>query len=150
MNIPAVLARSVKTGLLLSAATSAVILIASKVENDDPWAAVNCIAHIVDGDDKTQPVHFSPRESLLGLGINTVAMLTWAVLYEGAIAALRLRPTPALAALTALKAWVIDYKIVPKRYTPGIEKRLSPPAVACSYLAFAAALALSPREDVSR
>jgi hypothetical protein len=150
MNITRIITAGLKTGLILSAATTAVILAASQAENKAPWAALNCIAHIVDGDEKTQPTDFSRRESSLGFLINATAMCTWAVLYEGALSALNLRSTPLTAAVTSLKAYVIDYKIVPKRYTPGIERRLSPPSVALSYVVFAAALALSPLWNRSR
>lgn len=138
------ISRGLKTGLFLAAATNATIMLASDEENGSPWAAVNAIAHIVDGDDKEQPREFSSRESLLGIGINGTAMAAWGVLYEGALLVTNTKSSPLTAVLAAASAYVIDYKIVPKRFTPGIENRLSAPALGLSYAAMVLMFALSP------
>ncbi len=138
------IARGLKTGLALAAATNASIMLASDEENGSPWAAINSIAHIVDGDEKEQPRDYSPRESLLGIGINGTAMAAWGVLYEGALLVTNTKSSPLTAVLAAASAYVIDYKIVPKRFTPGIENRLSAPALGFSYAAMALMFALSP------
>ena len=44
----------------------------------------------------------------------------------------------------ATAAYFIDYKVVPKQLTPGIEKRLSHRSVLLAYAALALGLALSP------
>ena len=138
------LTRGFKTGLALAAATNAVIMLASDKENGSPWAALNCVAHIVDGDDKEQPTDYAPRESRLGIFVNGTAMSAWGVLYEGALLVTNTKSSPLTAALAVGAAWVIDYKIVPKQFTPGIEKRLSPRSVLLSYLAMAVMFSLSP------
>ena len=138
------LTRGFKTGLALAAATNAVIMLASDKENGSPWAALNCVAHIVDGDDKEQPEDYAPRESRIGILVNGTAMSAWGVLYEGALLVTRTRSSPLTALLAVGAAWVIDYKIVPKRYTPGIEKRLSQRSVLLSYAAMAVIFTLSP------
>ena len=138
------LTRGFKTGLALAAATNAVIMLASDKENGSPWAALNCVAHIVDGDDKEQPEDYAPRESRIGILVNGTAMSAWGVLYEGALLVTRTRSSPLTALLAVGAAWVIDYKIVPKRYTPGIEKRLSQRSVLLSYVAMAVIFTLSP------
>lgn len=138
------LTRGLKTGLALATATNAAIMVASDRENGSPWAALNCVAHIVDGDDKEQPRDYSPRESGLGVLVNGTAMSAWGVLYEGALLPFGAKSTPITALVGAAAAYFIDYKIVPKRFTPGIERRLSHRSVLVSYAALAAALALSP------
>ena len=137
-------ARGLKTGFALAAATNAVIMLASDEENGSPWAALNCVAHIVDGDEKEQPTDYSPRESLLGITINGTAMAAWGVLYEGALLVTKTKSSPLTAILAVAAAYVIDYKVVPKQYTPGIEKRLSLPAIGMAYGAMAVMFALSP------
>ncbi len=136
--------RGLKTGMVLAAATNAVIMLASDKENGSPWAAVNAIAHIVDGDDKQQPMEYSPRESRLGIAINGTAMAAWGVLYEGALLVTKTKSRPFTAILAATSAYVIDYKIVPKRLAPGIETRLSQQSLLLSYGVMALAFALSP------
>ena len=138
------LTRGFKTGLVLAAATNAVIMLASDKENGSPWAALNCVAHIVDGDDKEQPEDYAPRESRIGILVNGTAMSAWGVLYEGALLVTRTKSSPLTALLAVGAAWVIDYKIVPKRYTPGIEKRLSQRSVLLSYTVMAVMFMLSP------
>ena len=71
-------------------------------------------------------------------------MCAWGVLYEGALGLLGRKSSPSAALLATGAAYFIDYKIVPKQYTPGIEQRLSHRSVLISYAAFAAILALSP------
>lgn len=139
------LTAGLKTGLALSLTTTAAIAIASHKENNSPWAALNCVAHIIDGDDKDQPLGFTPRETGLGLAVNATAMALWGVLYHGALSVTRTRSTPLTAALATTIAYIIDYKIVPKRFTPGIEKRLSQTAILTAYAVLGATLAASPQ-----
>ena len=138
------LLRGFKTGFVLAATTNAAIMLASDRENQAPWAALNSVAHIIDGDEKEQPAAYSPRESLLGIAVNGTAMCAWGVLYEGALLAAKVRSTVWTALLGTTAAYFIDYKVVPKQYTPGIEKRLSHNSVLLAYGAIALGLALSP------
>ncbi len=138
------LTRGLKTGLALAAATNAVIMLASDKENGSPWAALNCVAHIVDGDDKEQPQGYSPRESRLGILVNGAAMSAWGVLYEGGLLVTSTKSSPLTATLATLAAYAIDYHVVPKQFTPGIEKRLSQKSVLLAYAAMVLAFTLSP------
>ncbi|MFC0134828.1 hypothetical protein [Massilia eurypsychrophila] len=56
----------------------------------------------------------------------------------------RIGPAPTLAAATATSALACftDYQLTPQRLKPGYEKRLSKPALAVVYGAFAAGLAV--------
>ncbi len=138
------LGRGFKTGFALAAATNAAIMLASDRENGDPWAALNCVAHIVDGDGKEQPTTYAQRESLIGIGINGTAMCAWGVLYEGALLLTKTRSNLFSALLATGAAYVIDFKIVPKQYTPGVEKRLSHNSVLLAYAAMTLMFTLSP------
>lgn len=138
------LLRGFKTGFALAAVTNAAIMLASDKENGNPWAALNSVAHIVDGDDKEQPTAYSPRESLLGIAVNGTAMCAWGILYEGALLVTKKRSSLLTALLGTTAAYLIDYKVVPKQFTPGIEKRLSHTSVLVAYAALALGLALSP------
>ncbi len=143
MNGKTIIGNGLKTGLALAAATNAAIMLASDRELGAPWAAINAICHAVDGDEVTQPSEWSPRESLLGVFINGTAMALWGVLYEGTLAVTKTKSNPVTGLLGAALSYVIDYKLVPKRFTPGIEKKLSGPSVLAAYLALGVALSLS-------
>ncbi|MGI4788832.1 MAG: hypothetical protein ACRYFS_08275 [Janthinobacterium lividum] len=136
--------RGLKTGFVLAAATNAAIMLASDKENGAPWAALNSVAHIVDGDEKEQPTAYSQRESLLGITVNGTAMCAWGVIYEGALLVTKTKSNLLTALLGATVAYLIDYKVVPKQFTPGIEKRLSRNSVLLAYAAIAACLVISP------
>ena len=144
MDIKRIIVNGLKTGFVMAATTNAAIMLASDRENGNPWAAVNSIAHIVDGDEKDQPMGYAPRESRLGIVVNGTAMCAWGVLYEGALEVMRARSSPVTAALGMIGSYLIDYKVVPKQYTPGIEKRLSQKAILATYLILGTTLALSP------
>ncbi len=139
-----ILIAGIKTGVALAGATTAAVMLAGMYETGSPWSPINAIAHIVDGDEVSQPAEFSPRESCIGLGVNAGAMLGWGILYEAGLAACRKRSNPAAAATASALAALIDYKMVPPRLSPGIEKTLSPKAVTFAYVVLAATLALSP------
>ena len=136
--------RGLKTGFVLAAATNAAIMLASDKENNAPWAALNSVAHIVDGDQKEQPMAYSPRESWLGIGVNGTAMCAWGVIYEGALLVTKTKSSVFTALLGTTAAYLIDYKVVPKQFTPGIENRLSHSSVLAAYAAIALGFALSP------
>ena len=138
------LSRGMKTGLVLAAATNAAIMLASDRENHTPWAALNCVAHIIDGDEKEQPVAYSPRESWLGIGVNGTAMCAWGVIYEGALLVTKTRSNVFTALLGTATAYFIDYKVVPPRFAPGIEKRLTHRSVLLAYAGIVLGFALSP------
>src|SRR3569833_3427468 len=122
-----------KTGAVLSLTSLVVFLFVGKRETGSPWSPVNAISHIVDGDDVSQPSDFSKRESLLGIGLNTTIMFAWAGLYEAALALSRKKSGPIPATAAAVSAFAIDYKLVPPRFTPGIEKKISRGSVAAIY-----------------
>jgi len=133
-----------KTGAILSATTLAAIMLAGRRETGAPWSAVNAICHIVDGDDVSQPSDFSTRESVLGAALNSSIMFAWAGLYEAALVMSGKSGGVVPAAAAATAAYVIDYKLVPPRFTPGIEKKVSRGSVAAIYAVLGVTLALSP------
>jgi len=143
MNIKRIVTHGLKTGFVLAATTTAVIMLASDKENGSPWAAVNAVAHVVDGDDVVQPTEYSSRESWLGIAVNGTAMCAWGVLYEAGLQATGARSSVLTALLGTAASYMIDYKVVPKQYTPGIENRLSPQSVGLAYAALGVTLALS-------
>lgn len=77
------------------------------------------------------------RHTVVGALLNFGAMMAWSAVYE-------LLPTPrsvpgrvAKAAAVTAAAYVTDYHVVPKRFTPGFEARLSPGALGGVYAALA-------------
>ena len=132
-----------KTGLALAATTTAAIMLFGKREKGSPWAAINAVTHLVDGNGRHHPRSFSPRDSMIGIALNSAAMVAWGVLYEGVLAATGARSNLATAGLATAAIWTIDYQLLPARFSPGIERVLSLGGVVSTYAVMGATLAAS-------
>src|SRR3954470_8534316 len=132
-----------KTGLALAATTTAAIMLFGKREKGSPWAAINAVTHLVDGNGRLFPRSFSPRDSVIGVALNSAAMVAWGVLYEGVLAATGARSNAATAGLATAAIWTIDYHLLPPRFSPGIERVLGLGSVLGTYAVLGATLAAS-------
>ncbi|MEO7097275.1 MAG: hypothetical protein ABI175_28700 [Polyangiales bacterium] len=132
-----------KTGLALAATTTMAIMLFGKREKGSPWAAINVVTHLVDGDLRLFPRAFSPRDSTLGLALNGAAMVTWGLLYEGALALTGARSNLATAGLATAAIWTIDYHLLPPRLSPGLDRVLGLGSVIGTYAVMGATLAAS-------
>ncbi len=132
------------TGTVASAATAAVAAALGKKEAGSPWAPLNAVSHALWGDRAARRSGFSGKYTLTGTALNQGGAMFWALLYEKAFGRTRSVPGALLggAAIAAL-AYVVDYYVVPKRLTPGYEKRLSPRSLAGLYGALALGLGAS-------
>lgn len=137
---------------LATVGTTAAVAALGKREIDNAAAPINATSHIVWGDEAAEQDGISAKYTLIGGLLNAGAVASWAVLQQalfgrgrwtkkGGIA----RPLAAGAAVATL-AYVTDYHIVPKRLTPGFEKRLSKGALAAMYGVLAVTLALGSLE----
>lgn len=133
-------------GASASAATTLTVALAGMAEQGSPWPALNSVSKMVHGNHA--PWRNEPSWKYTGTGalLNTAAVLSWAAIY----AVLRgrrtrtdyVRAVTAGAATSAL-AYVIDYHVVPERFTPGFEKRLPNRSLGLIYAALALGLAAS-------
>jgi hypothetical protein len=88
---------------------------------------------------------FCLPHTLIGYLIHHSMSILWAVLFERWTQSKKRTSTfedalPSAAATSAFACYV-DYRLTPKRLTPGFEKRLSRTSLAVVYLAFAIGLA---------
>lgn len=146
-HVDSTLGRSVISGTLAGIATAAVASLAGKREASSYAAPLNATSHIVWGDEAAQHDRASLKYTVTGFLLNHAATIFWAAIYEnwfarqrGAMESSPLRPLVGAAVVTA-GAYVTDYYLVPKRFTPGYEKRLSGTSMAAIYGALALALA---------
>ncbi len=132
-----------------TAATTAAISASGAIELRNAAAPLNAISHIVWGDDAARQDGTSARYTAVGTALNAAAMASWAVLHHAIFRPDRRHPglAPALArgAATAAAAYVIDYYVVPRRLTPGFEKRLSGRSMFAVYAALALGFAVGER-----
>jgi hypothetical protein len=120
-----VLAETTTSSVLVAAAAAA----AGRWESGSVWRPINAISHIVWGPGAAKPTGFRPRYSLAGLALNYGACWFWAWFQRAAKRRLRLPDSPqaaaGLAAAVSAAAYITDYHLVPRRFTPGFELSLS-------------------------
>jgi hypothetical protein len=130
-----------RSGGVAAVLTPLAIALCGKVEQGRAIAPVNAISHILWGDKAARRTRPSLKYTLAGLALNTAAVAGWAALYRALPKTVRSGIARSLVggAAVAAVAYVTDYHVVPKRLTPGFEKRLS----GASLLAVYATLAVS-------
>jgi hypothetical protein len=136
-----------QSGGLAAAATTVAAIAAAKAEGQPATAGVNPISHILWGDEAAAHDEVDFKHTGAGLGLNAAAVISWGVVFEaifgGAIADSKDWPTSlAGGATVAALAYLIDYYVVPKRFTPGFELRLSNQSLFGIYSALALGLGL--------
>ena len=137
---------AVVSGTTAAIASTAVLAASGAAEAGHPFAPTNAISHWYWGASATRRNAFSWRYTVLGYLTQHGASIFWALLYEKLVGERRRRELP-LAALAkaeavAALACFIDYRMTPRRLTPGFEERLSRRSLAAVYAAFGAGLAL--------
>ena len=137
---------SLRTGAVASAATTVAVAACGELEDGLAIAPINAVSHIFWGDRAASQDGPSIKYTLSGVALNAAAVTSWAAIHEFLFgrAAKRHGLTGALiggAAISAI-AYVTDYKIVPPRFTPGFEKRLSGRSLLGIYSVLAVSLAV--------
>lgn len=130
-----------------AAATTAAAVVCGAIENGHPAAAVNAISHIFWGKAAARQNSVSAKYTGNGVVLNSAAMVPWAALHHLLFRPQARRSSPGVAiaqgAVTAGIAYVVDYHVVPRRLTPGFEKRLSNVSLFAMFAALALSLASS-------
>ncbi|HEX5418942.1 MAG TPA: hypothetical protein VFY39_03010 [Gammaproteobacteria bacterium] len=131
------------SGALAAVATLFAVMVRGAIESGSAIAPVNASTHFLFGREAENKVDMDMRHTPLGLLTNALGCIFWATLYEKAFGAIadRGETTKALLGATAVAglAYVTDYRIVPRRLSPGWEARISSRSLLLAY----AALALS-------
>ena len=163
-----VLGRAVKSGTITGLATAGVASLAGKQENGSFAAPLNATSHILWGDKATEQDGVSLKYTLTGFLLNHASAIFWASFYEklfgkhvdkshvwrlpgSGTAESSSFTKPILGGVVvATAAYIIDYHAIPKRFTPGFEKRLSGKSMAVIFATLAAGLAVSDLMDAAR
>ncbi len=133
------------TGAVATAATTAAVAFLGQRENGTATSAINAVSHMLWGEEATHTDRLDAKHTLAGAGLNSAAMMAWAGMHEMLLPR-KERPSMGRALLagaaTAATAYVVDYHVVPKRFTPGFEERLSQRSLLGIYVTMALALAV--------
>jgi hypothetical protein len=132
-------------GTLASVASGVALLVCGRADAGSAAAPINAISHWIWPTSALRRDDTSWRFTGTGAVTHFLASLFWAAIFVS-LRGWRARPsaTNALtdATVVAVGAAVVDLRAVPKRLTPGFERRLSAPSLAWVYAGFAAGLAL--------
>lgn len=131
-------------GSVASVVSTAALAALSAAETGRPFAAVNAASHWIWGRQAFRQDALTFRYSGTGYVIHHVASIAWGIMTARLFPhGHRTKATTVIrdAILTSIAASIGDYVVVPKRITPGVDKRLSSLAVGVFYVAFAAGLA---------
>lgn len=132
------------TGAVATVATTSAVALLGKIEGGSAAAPINAVSHMLWGDKAANTEQWDARHTLAGAGLNAIAVTAWAGMHE-LLLQRNGKPTVQRALLagvaTAAVAYVTDYHVVPKRFTPGFEKRLSRKALFGVYAVLALSLA---------
>jgi hypothetical protein len=147
MSANQLIQNSLATGSIATAATTAAASLCGRIEEGEPIAPLNAISHIIYGDEAAAHNEPSAKYTMPGILLNTAAITGWAVVHELVFNGRR-RPQTlpqaiAAGATTSALAFVTDYYVVPNRFTPGFEKRLSNKSLASIYATLAASLGIA-------
>lgn len=141
-------------GSVASMASAAALLVAGRRENGHAAAPVNAISHWVWDRPALRRDRPSLRHTLVGYLVHHGASIFWATLHARAWGcrpeAKQPGPAVAGAAAAAAVACFVDYRLTPRRLTPGFEHRLSRESLAAVYVCFALGLALGSMAAVQR
>lgn len=140
---------AMQRGLLSGGSASVLSTVAlaamGKRETGSTFAPTNAVSHWIFGDKAARHDEPSLRYTLTGYVIHHVSATFWAVLFErfmgGRLDKKNVPTTLAASAAASAVACFTDYQLTPSRLHPGYEKRLSSPALALVYGAFAIGLA---------
>jgi hypothetical protein len=144
---------TVAAGSGATALTTATILCLGQERDSSMWAPLNAVSHIPFGDEAAAHTELSAKYTGTGAALNTAAVFSWAAMHAGVMRALPRQDLPsAIGASVAVAAvaYVVDYHVVPRRLTPGFEKRLSGRSLFWIYSALAAGLAAGWAANRSR
>ncbi|RYD14298.1 MAG: hypothetical protein EOP90_13855 [Lysobacteraceae bacterium] len=133
------------TGSLASLASSVVIVAESQRLTRNAAAATNATSQWVWGDEAHRRPHASLRHTAVGYLIHHASSVFWAVQFESRTLGRLVRGDAARAALVASAAAVVDYGLMPRRFTPGFEHRLPLRSIAAIYAAFGVGLWIAAR-----
>jgi hypothetical protein len=154
------LLQALLAGSCASLLSAVVLAAAGRRETGSAAAPINAVSHWYWDREALWQQRVDAPHTVTGYAIHHVASVFWAALLS---AFLRYRPqmntlprTVAACFATSAIAALVDFKVAPKRLTPGFEHRLSRKALFLTYGVFAVGLALgslipkAPREGGRR
>ena len=136
-----ILTQGALAGSLASIFSTAVLAIAGRRQAGSAVAPINAVSHVYWGDEALHRKRVDLDHTALGYLTHHASSIFWATVYSGLcrdkpVTRTALGIISGAAGLSAA-ACFIDYRLIPKRLTPGFEHQLSTAAMAEVYAALA-------------
>jgi hypothetical protein len=139
--------RAIPSGLVAGLFAAGTAAARSVSEGGTALAPLNAVTHCLWPRRAFRQRGFSVRHTITGFAIHEASAIFWAMLFEALINRMpnarqcqQPGTTATAAAATAATAYVVDYRVVPRRLTPGFEAYLSGRSLAAVYVALGAGL----------
>ncbi len=118
------------------------LLAVAKAERIPLWQPVHAVSHILFGDKVLQEARFHAKYWISGFVLNAGAMYGWAAVAELGYLRFSFKTGDLITAILmaialTIIAFITDFHIVSKRFTPGFEKVISRSAVYTVYVCLA-------------
>jgi hypothetical protein len=134
------------SGTIAGLLSAAVLLATGKREAGSAVAPINAESHWLWGDESLTQDRPTLRHTLTGIVTHQLSTVFWATLYalvRGDRKAVKGVPEALIGGVaTSVAAAAIDYTLVPKRFTPGFENRLSTGSMVAVFAAIAGGIAI--------
>ena len=139
-----------KHAVFTSAAVAVAAGICGRMELGTALRPINGIRHILWGPQAGTVKTLNAKYTLAGLALNTGACWFWAWLYRKGAQKVYASTSGAAAGAVgvAALAYVTDYHLIPRRFTPGFELSLSRHSFPWLYAALAAGLFIPHQSNV--
>jgi hypothetical protein len=137
--------RALVSGTLASVFSTAVLAWVGQRHLGRPFAPTNATSHWLWGDEESfSSLGPSLRHTAIGYGTHHASALMWALFYERWLGEARSQDALTIvtraALMTAIAAFV-DYRLTPKRLTPGFEAHLNRASMVGAFAAIGVGLA---------
>ena len=141
-RIGRLLAHALWSGAWASVVSSVMVSAWSRRVAGSVPAGTNATSQWVWGERARHARGWTWRHTAVGYLIHHASSVFWSTGYEAWCARSPQRPL-AKAVAVAVLAYGVDYHVVPRRLSPGFERRVSPAGMVCAYAGFALGLALA-------
>ena len=135
---------SIVRSQLVAASAALAVAAVGQLENGDAVVPLNAVSHIAWGDESFEQSEISLKYTGAGLALNQVSVASWALLHEWIFGKARdqgkWQISLAGGFLVSPLAYLVDFKLVPDRYKPGFERKLSSGGLLAIYLLLSLAL----------